>query len=121
MHLTLLKLRCQQGFTTITLMGVLAVGGLLLAAGFAAVDPDISLSREDQDYKQSYGAAESGLQWYLNSLGTDNNYYTLCRSGTAAARTRGSGATSLARAPVTPSSSCPRPASPSACPATSTR
>ena len=27
MHLTLLKLRCQQGFTTITLMGVLAVGG----------------------------------------------------------------------------------------------
>ena len=78
MHLTLLKLRCQQGFTTITLMGVLAVGGLLLAAGFAAVDPDISLSREDQDYKQSYGAAESGLQWYLNSLGTDNNYYTLC-------------------------------------------
>jgi hypothetical protein len=81
MHLTLLKLRCQQGFTTITLMGVLAVGGLLIAAGFAAVDPDISLSREDQDYKQAYGAAESGLQWYLNSLGTDNNYYTLCSSG----------------------------------------
>jgi hypothetical protein len=81
MHLTLLKLRCQQGFTTITLMGVLAVGGLLIAASFAAVDPDISLSREDQDYKQAYGSAESGLQWYLNALGTDNNYYTLCSSG----------------------------------------
>jgi outer membrane protein assembly factor BamB len=70
--------RCQQGFTTVTLMGVLAVGGLLVAAGFATVDPDISLSREDQDYKQAYGAAEAGLQWYLNSLNKDNDYYVKC-------------------------------------------
>jgi hypothetical protein len=70
--------RCQQGFTTVTLMGVLAVGGLLVAAGFAAVDPDISLSREDQDFKQAYGAAEAGLQWYLNSLNKDNDYYVKC-------------------------------------------
>ena len=75
-----LKLRCQQGFTTVTLMGVLAVGGLLVAAGFAAVDGDISLAREDQDYKQSYGAAEGGLQWYLNRLGQDNNFYVRCTS-----------------------------------------
>jgi hypothetical protein len=70
--------RCQRGFTTVTLMGVLAVGGLLVAASFAAVDPDISLSREDQDYKQAYGAAEAGLQWYLNSLNKDNDYYVKC-------------------------------------------
>ena len=63
---TSLKLRCQKGFTTVTLMGVLGVGGVLVAAGFAAVDVDISLSREDQDYKQAHGAAEAGLQWYLN-------------------------------------------------------
>lgn len=81
MHLSHLRLRCQQGFTTVTLMGVLAVGGLLVAAGFAAVDPDISMSRQDQDYKQAYGAAESGLQWYLNSLGTNNNYYVTCNTG----------------------------------------
>ena len=49
------------------------------------MDPDISLSREDQDYKQAYGAAESGLQWYLNSLSKDNNYYLNC---TTAARRR---------------------------------
>jgi hypothetical protein len=73
-----LKLRCQQGFTTVTLMGVLAVGGLLVGASFAAVDPDISLSRQDQDYKQAYGAAESGLQWYLNRLGQDNSFYVRC-------------------------------------------
>ena len=42
-------------------MGVLMVGGLLVAASFAAVDPDISLSREDEDSKQAYAAAEAGL------------------------------------------------------------
>ena len=75
-----LKLRCQQGFTTVTLMGVLAVGGLLVAAGFATVDGDIGLTREDQDYKQAYGAAEGGLQWYLNRMGQDNSFYLRCRT-----------------------------------------
>jgi hypothetical protein len=73
-----IKMRCQQGFTTVTLMGVLAVGGLLVAAGFAAVDGDITQTRQDQDYKQSYGAAEGGLQWYLNRMGQDNAFYVRC-------------------------------------------
>jgi hypothetical protein len=72
------RLASERGFTTVALMGVLMIGGLLVVAGFAAVDPDISLSREDQDKKQAYGAAESGLQWYLNSLSKDNNYYLKC-------------------------------------------
>jgi hypothetical protein len=75
-----LRLAGERGFATVTLMGVLMVGGLLVVAGFAAVNPDISLSREDQDAKQAYGAAESGLQWYLNALAKDNNYYTKCTS-----------------------------------------
>ena len=79
-----LQLASQRGFTTVTLMGVLAVGALLVAASFAAVDPDISLSREDQDQKQAYGAAESGLQWYLNALAKDNNYYLKCTAVPAA-------------------------------------
>ena len=70
--------RSQRGFTTITLMGVLLVGGLLVGASFAAVNPEISLSREDQDRKQAYGAAEAGLQWYLSRLGQDNNFYIHC-------------------------------------------
>lgn len=72
------RLRLQQGFTTVTLMGVMAVGGILVAGGFAAVNPDIGLSRDDQDYKQAYGAAEAGVQWYLASLARDNAYYTKC-------------------------------------------
>ena len=78
LRLRFMKRNAERGFTTVTLMGVLAVGGMLTAAGFAAVDPDISLSREDQDYKQSYGAAEAGLQWYLNRLGQDNSFYVRC-------------------------------------------
>ncbi len=77
-RLQLVRHSAERGFTTVTLMGVLAVGGLLVAAGFATVDPDISLSREDQDYKQAYGAAEAGLQWYLNRLGQDNSFYVRC-------------------------------------------
>ncbi len=77
-RLQLMRRHAERGFTTVTLMGVLSVGGLLVAAGFAAVDPDISLSREDQDYKQAYGAAEAGLQWYLNRLGQDNSFYVRC-------------------------------------------
>ena len=73
-----LILRCQRGFTTVTLMGVLAAGSLLVAGGFAAVDPEIGLSRDDQDHKQAYGAAEAGVQWYLSNLARDNIYYTRC-------------------------------------------
>lgn len=69
---------CQRGFTTVTLMGVMAIGSLLVAGGFAAVDPDIGLSRDDQDHKQAYGAAEAGLQWYLAGLARDNSYYVKC-------------------------------------------
>ena len=70
--------RCQQGFTTVTLMGVLMVGGLLVAATFTAVQPDIAFTKKDEDSKQAYGAAESGLNYYLNRLGQDNSYYTHC-------------------------------------------
>jgi hypothetical protein len=70
--------RCQQGFTTVTLMGVLMVGGLLVAASFAAVQPDIGFTKKDEDSKQAYAAAEAGLNYYLNRLGQDNVYYTKC-------------------------------------------
>jgi hypothetical protein len=73
-----LRLHAEEGFTTITLIGVLMVGGLMVTAGFAAVDPDIGLSKKDQNYKQSYAAAEAGLNFYLYHLGQDNNYYLKC-------------------------------------------
>jgi hypothetical protein len=72
------RLKAEAGFTTVTLMGVLMVGGLLVMAAFTAVDPDIRQSRDDVDSKQAYAAAESGLQWYMNALGRDNTYYLKC-------------------------------------------
>ena len=72
------RLKAEAGFTTVTLMGVLMVGGLLVMAAFTAVDPDIKQSRDDVDTKQAYAAAESGLQWYMNALGRDNTYYLKC-------------------------------------------
>jgi len=72
------RLKDQRGFTTVTLMGVLLVGGLLVAAGFTAVNPDIGFTRDDQDSKLAYNAAESGLQWYMNALARDNVYYLKC-------------------------------------------
>ena len=86
MHLTAIRrvraltdrLRLQQGFTTVTLMGAFAVGSLLVAGGFAAVEPDIRMSREDQDYKQAYAGADAGVQWYLSSLARDDTYHTQC-------------------------------------------
>jgi hypothetical protein len=70
--------RCQQGFTTVTLMGTLMVGGLLVAASFAAVQPDIGFTQKDDDSKQAYAAAEAGVNYYMNRLGQDNAYYTHC-------------------------------------------
>jgi len=70
--------RCQQGFTTVTLMGTLMVGGLLVAASFAAVQPDIAFTQKDDDSKQAYAAAEAGVNYYMNRLGQDNAYYTHC-------------------------------------------
>jgi len=72
------RLKDQRGFTTVTLMGVLLVGGLLVAAGFTAVNPDIGFTRDDQDTKLAYNAAESGVQWYMNQLARDNTYYLDC-------------------------------------------
>jgi type II secretory pathway pseudopilin PulG len=73
-----LSLRCQRGFTTVTLMGVLMVGGLMVAAGVAAVEPDIKQSRADLNAKQAHAAAEAGLNWYLYHLGQDNNLFVKC-------------------------------------------
>jgi Tfp pilus assembly protein PilX len=81
MHLRLLHRvlhRAQEGFTTVTLMGVLMVGGLLVAATFTAVQPDIAFTKKDDDGKQAYAAAEAGVNYYLNRLGQDNSYYTKC-------------------------------------------
>ena len=81
--------RCQQGFTTVTLMGVLMVGGLLVAASFAAVDPDLGLTKKDDDSKQAYAAAEAGHQLLPQPPGAGHGLlHALRRTCRRPARTR---------------------------------
>jgi hypothetical protein len=70
--------RCERGFTSFTLMGVILVGMLFVGSVYAAVDPDTMFSRKDQDNKQSYGAAESGIQYYMHHLGLDGAFFVKC-------------------------------------------
>jgi hypothetical protein len=78
-----LRLKAEQGFTTVVVMGMLLVGMLLVAAAFAASDNDTSVARHDQYYKEAYNAAEAGLNWYYYHLTQDSNYWQRCTiSGT---------------------------------------
>ena len=70
--------RDESGFSMIVVMGVLAVGSLFLAAGFAAADGEVPLVKESKDRKQAYAAAESGLAYYRFQLTRDNDYWTRC-------------------------------------------
>jgi Tfp pilus assembly protein PilX len=70
--------RDQRGFTTVTVMMVVLVGGLLVTGAFAAANPDIFSARTDQDRKAAYSAAEAGLNVYAYHLNQDNGYWARC-------------------------------------------
>ena len=72
----------ESGITMATVMGVLLVGTLLVAAAVAAPNGDTKLSRYDQDYKDAYAAAEAGVAEYVFHLTQDNGYWVRC-AGTA--------------------------------------
>jgi hypothetical protein len=57
---------------------MLLVGGLLVAASFAASDGDTPVTRKDQYYKQAYDAAEAGVNYYLAHLVQNTNYWANC-------------------------------------------
>lgn len=70
----------ERGFTLIAVLGVLAAGMALSVAAFAAARGDIQLSRNDQDQKRAYAAAEAGVQDYFFHLTQDNAYWAKCTS-----------------------------------------
>ena len=73
----------ESGMTMATVMGVLFVGGILVAAAVAAPNGDTRLSRYDQDYKDAYAAAEAGVAEYVFHLTQDNGYWVRCAGTTA--------------------------------------
>jgi hypothetical protein len=78
------RLAQEDGFTFIAVLGVLAAGLALSVAAFAAAGGDVHLSRNDQDQKRAYAAAEAGVQDYFFHLTQDNAYWAKCASPTPA-------------------------------------
>ena len=72
------RLADESGNTMATVMGVMMVGGILVAAAIAAPNGDTHLSRYDQDYKDGYAAAEAGVAEYVFHLTQDNGYWVRC-------------------------------------------
>ncbi|HYV15429.1 MAG TPA: pilus assembly PilX N-terminal domain-containing protein [Conexibacter sp.] len=74
----------EEGFTMIAVMGILAAGMALSVAAFAAAGGDVRLSRNDEDQKRAYAAAEAGVQDYFFHLNQDNSYWAKCTTVTPA-------------------------------------
>jgi hypothetical protein len=71
-------LASEHGFSMIVVMGVMAASTLFVAAAFAAANGDLPLTRDSQDRKQSYAAAEAGINLYQYHLNQDPDYWTKC-------------------------------------------
>ena len=71
-------LAVQDGFSMIVVMGVMAASALFVAAAFAAANGDLPLTRDSQDRKQAYAAAEAGINYYQYHLNQDPDYWTRC-------------------------------------------
>jgi Tfp pilus assembly protein PilX len=68
----------EHGFSMIIVMGVMAASALFVAAAFAAANGDLPLTRDSQDRKQAYAAAEAGINYYQFHLNQDPDYWTRC-------------------------------------------
>ena len=74
----------EHGFSMIVVMGVMAASALVVAAAFAAANGDLPLTRDSQDRKQAYAAAEAGINYYQYHLNQDPDYWTRCTNVPAA-------------------------------------
>jgi hypothetical protein len=83
-HLSARKLRrrlaAEHGFSLIAVLGVLLAGMTLSVAAFTAANGDVHLSRNDEDQKRAFAAAEAGVQDYFFHLTQDNAYWAKCAS-----------------------------------------
>jgi Tfp pilus assembly protein PilX len=72
------RLRREDGFTLVTVMGAMVVLALVTVSAFTAVNGDANQSGRDVGRKQALAAAEAGVNQYLFGLNGDNNYWAKC-------------------------------------------
>jgi Tfp pilus assembly protein PilX len=75
--------RSERGFSMFIVIVAMLVTSMFVAAGFAAANGDIVLSKSSKDRKASYAAAEAGLNYYQSKLNQNPDYWTLCDTGPA--------------------------------------
>lgn len=80
MRLTAFKrrLRGEDGYTMIAVIGAISLVSMLSAATLAATNGDINLVQRDVDYRRADAAAEAGLANYSFHLNSDNSYWSRC-------------------------------------------
>lgn len=72
------RLRRQEGFTMVTVLGVMMIGGIFTAGAVAVADGDIFASSDDADQKKALAAAEAGVNDYQFRLDRDLTYWSKC-------------------------------------------
>ncbi len=72
------RLGDESGFSMLAVMLVMIATTTLVIGGFAAANGDLPMSRNSQDRKATYAAAESGVNFYQYHLNSDNDYWTKC-------------------------------------------
>jgi hypothetical protein len=72
------RLREEDGFTMIAVVGSVALVTLLVGAALAATNSDQRLLVHDIDQKRAYQAAQSGIADYTYHLNNDSGYWTRC-------------------------------------------
>lgn len=70
--------RDDRGFTLVTVMLTMMVLAMLAVGAYAASVGDMPVARKDQDRKRAYEAAQAGVDWYLNLLRADPDYWQKC-------------------------------------------
>src|SRR3954471_24159146 len=73
-----LDARAERGFSMFIAIMAMAVTAMFVAAGFAAANGDLPISGASKDRKQTYAAAEAGMNFYSYHLNQDNDYWTKC-------------------------------------------
>jgi hypothetical protein len=71
-------LAAEAGFSMVLVLMVMIATGMFVVGGFAAANGDLPISRDSQDRKAAYAAAESGVQFYQFHLNADNDYWLKC-------------------------------------------
>jgi hypothetical protein len=72
------RLREEDGYTMIAVIGAISLVSMLAGATLAATNGDLNLTQRDVDYRRAHAAAEAGIANYSFHLNNDNSYWARC-------------------------------------------